>query len=234
MLTIRLWFNEMDQQLNGHVTKAEWLEFLRKNNDVKHFMIDGGMKGHKQSTDRQMERFREEVKEMRRLLFIWREIDENHNGYLEWDEFVEFFRRSGNLLEYRIEENPKTRLAEYVGKIHDSPSDVSETMLEELEDLAKYNLTGEKRRLVESEVVTMLPTVHSPTKDRMIARVGVDKKGLKKASTLGSVIMGTAEAMILNRDSDFMKGVKSKTREKFYGESSQSLSLAGKNLAQPE
>jgi len=152
ILTIRQWFNGMDEQRNGHVTKKEWLEFMRRNPQFKSMVLCGGVETR--LTDRfseeSVQALKDQAKEMRRLLKIWREIDKDANGTLEWEEFIEFFRRSGNLLEYETVDNPKERLAHIVTEIHEGRAEGDK--LDEFLDLAKGHLQGERRLSFEKEV----------------------------------------------------------------------------------
>merc|ERR1719321_187034 len=51
-----------------------------------------------------------------RIAKIYKDIDVNKNGSLQWEEFLDFFRRKGLLLTYATPNNPRDRMAETLGK----------------------------------------------------------------------------------------------------------------------
>lgn len=174
ILTLRQWFNVMDTDHNGHVSKMEWYEFLRNNPKLKYFILHGNVQmpppGYRdRATDETAQIQRAETKEMRRLVKIWREIDADGNGTLEWDEFIEFFRRNGNLLEYETQDHPKARLTNILCEMHDKPDNVNEATLEEFERLTKANVHGNRRRSLEMEALTNC-SPQSPTAVRIHRR----------------------------------------------------------------
>jgi len=156
VLTIRSWFNEMDSDHSGHISKSEWFEFLRKNPEFKAMILNGS--GALPPKDRfsaeAILALKDEAKLMRRLLKIWREIDTDGNGTLEWEEFVEIFRRSGNLLEYREQDTPKVRLAQIITNMHEGR--VQNDQLVEFERLAKSTIHGTRRKSLEVEALKVI------------------------------------------------------------------------------
>jgi len=153
-LTIRQWFNCIDTDGNGCLDKQEWLDFLRANPKLKKLILRGcdaiGLVDQKVSQS--FLQGKEDAREMRRLLKIWKEIDTDGSGTLEWAEFVDFFRRTGNLLEYR-NPNPKQRMAEIVGEINESNDPVPDEAVAEFDELAARHLGGERRRSLETEFI---------------------------------------------------------------------------------
>jgi len=77
------------------------------------------------------------------------DVDEDKNGTLEWEEFIEFFRRAGYLLEYATKDNPREQIAGILGQIHDSKTEgktCDTRMVESLSSLGKEHLPTNTRR----------------------------------------------------------------------------------------
>merc|ERR1711904_300180 len=89
--------------------------------------------------------------EKRRLGELWIEIDTNGNGTLEWDEFLEFFRKTGRLLVYETKDNPRDRLAGMLQEMHEQQGDLaSEADRNAFEELAKNYLDLGRRRSLQA------------------------------------------------------------------------------------
>jgi len=168
LLTLREWFNEVDKDRNGHVTKVEWLGFLQFHPQIRALVLsispqqraaDGGTAVDEPPRSEASKK-ETEAKHMRRLLRIWTDIDKDKNGTLEWNEFVELFRRGGFLLEYAEKNNPKERLASILGEMHESPAKQDEAELDEFMQLRNQHLDGERRRsLGASEALDAIDTI---------------------------------------------------------------------------
>lgn len=130
----------MDVDKTGRVTKAQWIKFLQEQPQLGRLMTGETV------IDVSKEACRETVaKQMRTMLKSWRQIDTDRSGTLEWEEFLEFFRSSGFLIEYTTKDNPKTRMADILQHLHDSKEqDVTE--LDEFAQLKQHHLTGDRRR----------------------------------------------------------------------------------------
>lgn len=109
MTTLKQWFRQLDEDGSGAVSQREIVMQLRKRRDLLALMsasaggIQARSPGRKEATysiPGAKGSVREEVYRIKALLS---ELDEDGNGYLEWPEFVAFFRRSGMLLEYVTE-----------------------------------------------------------------------------------------------------------------------------------
>mmetsp|Transcript_65808 Transcript_65808/g.207876 ORF Transcript_65808/g.207876 Transcript_65808/m.207876 type:complete len:366 (-) Transcript_65808:23-1120(-) len=174
VLTLRQWFNGMDTDHSGSVTKQEWLDFLRCNPQLRRLMVHGSAATNPVVRDRfseeSMEVLRQEAKEMRRFMRILRELDTDRNGTLEFEEFVEFFRRSGNLIEYGAEAHPRARMAVILGWMHADPTMIDEALIQEFEQLVKWNMQGEQRRCLEEDVIQTVSPL-SPAAKRMQTRM---------------------------------------------------------------
>lgn len=165
-LTLRQWFSEMDVQKVGHIGKNEWMKFLNShdNKKLKQIILHGvyALPGRDINIISEKETQREkEALEMRRLLKIWRQLDKNGNGTLEWEEFLNFFRRADMLLEFSDKEHPRARLAKILGDVQDHGSTVDTSTFEEFENLTKVHTHGQRRKSLEVAALEMRPG--SPT-----------------------------------------------------------------------
>lgn len=153
VLTLRGWFNEMDSDRSGHVTKVKWLDFLRANPRIKHIILAGS--GSEDTTAMTMSLLqddsakRTQIRQLRFLQKIWRDIDSDHNGTLEWEEFLEFFRKLGFLFKYVDPDNPKEKLAEILKDLHENAEPVSAARYSEFQHLKGKHLHAGKRRFLE-------------------------------------------------------------------------------------
>jgi hypothetical protein len=149
--TIRTWFMEMDIERSGHVTKQGFMQFIRNRPQLRSLFIkagqerhkNGGGGGHHEITGKEAEAL-----EIRRLLKLLKEIDADGNGTLEWEEFLDFWRVAGFLLEYETKNNPREQIAEVLGQIHDTMQngDSDERLSGHLSQLAKEHLSSQSRR----------------------------------------------------------------------------------------
>eukprot|EP00747_Dinoflagellata_sp_TGD_P211210 gnl/TRDRNA2_/TRDRNA2_84410_c0_seq2.p1 gnl/TRDRNA2_/TRDRNA2_84410_c0~~gnl/TRDRNA2_/TRDRNA2_84410_c0_seq2.p1 ORF type:complete len:273 (+),score=34.42 gnl/TRDRNA2_/TRDRNA2_84410_c0_seq2:113-931(+) len=144
-LTLREWFNKLDDDRTGSVTKPRWLDFLSRNPEFRTLILGRGI------TMRITKDLHEEARrirhERRRLGQLWSEIDTDRNGSLEWFEFLDFFQRSGRLLVYKTKDNPRDRLAGMLQEMHEQQNDLaSEAERNEFNDLSKKYLDLGRRR----------------------------------------------------------------------------------------
>lgn len=161
--TLRQWFMEMDTEQSGHVTKDAFMLFLRQRPQLRNLMLaQSQQQVGKNAKEALMTKQAAHALEMRRMLKVLRDIDEDKNGTLEWEEFIEFFRKSGYLLEYSRENphNPREKLAHIMGQIHDQKlerEDIDNKLVGNLAELAGKHLNVHARRrsreLVDSEDV---------------------------------------------------------------------------------
>lgn len=100
--TVRQWFKDIDAKSTGCVTQRELIVALRKHQVLQAlFSAASGLEYY----DSQgfvgtgaVDATRDEIRRIKRILA---DIDTDGSGTMEWPEFLEFFRRSGLLLEYR-------------------------------------------------------------------------------------------------------------------------------------
>eukprot|EP00747_Dinoflagellata_sp_TGD_P211209 gnl/TRDRNA2_/TRDRNA2_84410_c0_seq1.p1 gnl/TRDRNA2_/TRDRNA2_84410_c0~~gnl/TRDRNA2_/TRDRNA2_84410_c0_seq1.p1 ORF type:complete len:314 (+),score=31.00 gnl/TRDRNA2_/TRDRNA2_84410_c0_seq1:64-942(+) len=163
-LTLREWFNKMDEDRTGSITKPRWLEFLRRNPEFRTIILGRGMT--KLITKVSFKNLHEEARQLRQekrhLGHLWTELDTDGNGTLEWDEFLEFFSKTGRLLVYETKDNPRDRLAEMLQEMHEQQDDLaSEAERKEFHDLAKKNLDLGRRRSLGAAVEEAKAGPHS-------------------------------------------------------------------------
>lgn len=142
VLRLREWFNQMDQDRCGHVTRQQFRHFLGFQPHLRSLIVEGQVCRFGKDEDGR----REEARQWRRLTKVWHEIDDDKNGTLEWEEFVEFFRKWDMLIEYQTKDNPKERLAEMLATMHENPDEQATEDLEEFMQLRSNHLHGERRR----------------------------------------------------------------------------------------
>lgn len=107
------WFKEIDQKGTGSISQRELIVALRSMkglmamfcmvSGIEYVDPDGSaMDGRSIDHDLMLQAKKEEVRTIKEILT---EIDTDGSGSMEWDEFVEFFRRAGLLLEYQTQES---------------------------------------------------------------------------------------------------------------------------------
>lgn len=148
--TIRTWFMEMDVERSGHVSKEGFMQFIRNRPQLRRLFIHAGQERYKVTGGRKFEITGKEAEalEIRRLLKLLKEIDQDGNGTLEWEEFLDFWRVAGFLLEYETKNNPREQIAEVLGQIHESHTNgTSDDRLRgQLSNLAAEHLSSQSRR----------------------------------------------------------------------------------------
>jgi hypothetical protein len=88
--TLMQFFREIDRADSGFVTKRALVVFLRQRPEIQ-------IQASFHVTMRPHEVIKEQVKTMNEIL---NRVDEKGKGSVNWDEFTDFFRRAGMLLEY--------------------------------------------------------------------------------------------------------------------------------------
>lgn len=110
--TLERWFQELDCDGLG-VSQRLLILKLRRRRSVRGFVLRiHGVTTTEDTAVRDVARPRAPEllhgREISRLTQIFAELDEDGTGTLQWPEFVEFFRRSGLLVEYRTEDAPSS------------------------------------------------------------------------------------------------------------------------------
>jgi Ca2+-binding EF-hand superfamily protein len=106
--TLRRWFQSIDSDGSGSISRREMLLALRNQKELKHIFSAASGDGHFQGPggqkvieeNREMGAAESLRVEMQHILNILHEVDADGSGTMEWEEVLEFFRRSGYLLEY--------------------------------------------------------------------------------------------------------------------------------------
>jgi Ca2+-binding EF-hand superfamily protein len=114
MATLEKWFKEIDVAQQDSITEEDFIVAMRNHKDLQgllcqimgipadfEFATSSDRLSRFMSPDqrRQME-LEQQRAEDKRIKDILKEIDEDSSGSIEWDEFVEFFRRAGFLLDH--------------------------------------------------------------------------------------------------------------------------------------
>eukprot|EP00747_Dinoflagellata_sp_TGD_P179649 gnl/TRDRNA2_/TRDRNA2_30771_c0_seq1.p1 gnl/TRDRNA2_/TRDRNA2_30771_c0~~gnl/TRDRNA2_/TRDRNA2_30771_c0_seq1.p1 ORF type:complete len:354 (-),score=68.75 gnl/TRDRNA2_/TRDRNA2_30771_c0_seq1:71-1132(-) len=133
--TLKHWFQELDIKDTGSIQARDLLVSLRKRDDLQAMLCVAASVGDEESVEETKnastaeEKTKARREEMKRIRGILASIDTDGSGSLEWEEFVDFFRRSGLLLEYetvRMKHMSKVKSVK-VGKV--------EVQLDELTDV---------------------------------------------------------------------------------------------------
>jgi Ca2+-binding EF-hand superfamily protein len=111
--TIRGWFKEIDVDRTGKVTRRKLLNALTQHKEMQALFLQHVDHEFENSADLQDDKDkggkgrskRESLKdkrlaEIRRIGAIMQDIDTDNSGTMEWEEFVEFFRRCDHIVEY--------------------------------------------------------------------------------------------------------------------------------------
>jgi len=102
--TLRAWFKDIDVRATGSITQRELIIALRQHKGMQALFCtvqgidyanaDDVVAGTEAATIAR----RQEILRIKRILD---DIDTDGSGTMEWEEFVEFFRRAGLFLEYK-------------------------------------------------------------------------------------------------------------------------------------
>lgn len=102
------WFREIDQKKTGSISQRELIIALRSMKGLQAmFCMVNGIEYVDSGAGSAMGEAAVQAKreEVRRIKEILTEIDTDGSGTMEWEEFVEFFRKAGLLLEYQTQES---------------------------------------------------------------------------------------------------------------------------------
>lgn len=112
--TIRMMFIEMDGDSNGTVTKDEFINYVRSRPQLQSLMYDAWtsvQSSEQPEVDCDCSTQRVRAMGHHRLIKVYKDMDTNRNGVLQWEEFFAFFERTGLLLKYSTSDNPRDRMA---------------------------------------------------------------------------------------------------------------------------
>eukprot|EP00927_Polykrikos_kofoidii_P074615 TRINITY_DN7063_c0_g1_i1.p1 TRINITY_DN7063_c0_g1~~TRINITY_DN7063_c0_g1_i1.p1 ORF type:complete len:359 (-),score=50.58 TRINITY_DN7063_c0_g1_i1:93-1169(-) len=121
MRTLQRWFRDIDRDCSGQITQREFIVALRNRpQTLKMFenihSIEAGQNDRASAAENPNSRTADELsissrraaadlarEKIYRIKDMLNDIDTDGNGSMEWDEFVDFFRRAGLLLEYHTQ-----------------------------------------------------------------------------------------------------------------------------------
>jgi len=116
-------FIEMDANVNGVVTKEDFINYVRSRPQLQNAMYEGltqsALNEHDEvACGKVTPRPSQPVRMIgnRRIINIYKDIDVNKNGVFNWEEFLDFFGRTGILLKYATSDNPRARMADVLAK----------------------------------------------------------------------------------------------------------------------
>jgi len=128
--TLRSWFIELDTDNNGSVTKSQFMDFLRDKPHVQNVLVQAVLGDVQSSDSNEAPRsFRSatiaQAVGLKRLMKLFRQIDVENSGASSWtpgdlqfEGFLEVFQRTGLLVTYATEDNPRDRMADVLEKEH--------------------------------------------------------------------------------------------------------------------
>jgi hypothetical protein len=115
MRTLQTWFRDLDQNKSGQVTQRQFIVSLRARAELMKVFSDCLSHANDEQVEARevktpvtggsQEQAAEKARaDMHRMKEILKDIDTDMSGAMDWEEFVDFFRRSGLLLEYKSQE----------------------------------------------------------------------------------------------------------------------------------
>jgi Ca2+-binding EF-hand superfamily protein len=104
--TLRRWFQEIDMDKSGSITRRELIVALRHHKELQILL---GATATSTAALADFKKYHQEAyctidaqnAELKRIIRILHQVDTDSSGSVEWDEFVELFRRGGFLVEYK-------------------------------------------------------------------------------------------------------------------------------------
>eukprot|EP00746_Dinoflagellata_sp_MGD_P072840 gnl/MRDRNA2_/MRDRNA2_29551_c0_seq1.p1 gnl/MRDRNA2_/MRDRNA2_29551_c0~~gnl/MRDRNA2_/MRDRNA2_29551_c0_seq1.p1 ORF type:complete len:394 (+),score=66.49 gnl/MRDRNA2_/MRDRNA2_29551_c0_seq1:101-1282(+) len=107
--TVRVMFMEMDTDASGSITKEEFINYLRSRPQMQNVMYNAFKPGETGEQDSSPRASR--VMGIKKIITLFKAVNQEGNGLATWDEFLDFFRRIGLLITYTTPNNPRDRLA---------------------------------------------------------------------------------------------------------------------------
>jgi hypothetical protein len=148
----------MDKDRSGYVTKNEFTLFLGFQPQLRSVFLKGSTSQPSRAGDAQIE----EARHWRQVMRTWKMLTGGNTENLDWPRFVDFFRERDMLLEYKIKDNPRERLADMLAGIHTQPQEQAGETLDEFMHLRKVHLQGQQRHeLGRTEATDALVKLHT-------------------------------------------------------------------------
>lgn len=169
-LTIWQWFSSIDEDRSGSISRQEWMCFLRDNPKFRAMLLNvdeaacpdasssQASPSHLPTTARagsSQLMTSMEVKEMRKLMSLWNELDTDNSGSLDFDEFVRLFQRTGHYLQYQDEAtNPREQLASVLSGTQ--ANKLNSGSGRQSMNLARRHISRERRPTVEFKLMQQI------------------------------------------------------------------------------
>jgi len=155
ILTLRQWFNMIDVDRSGGITRHEWFDFIVKHPKFRDVVLGASSQPLKERFSLvSWHHLRHQAVQTRKVMKMIKDLDTDSNGMIQFDEFVEFFRRTGRLVEYQSDANPMVQMADFLGDVHSKEvAAVSDAEARQVVQLAKQNLQGRRRKQIERKVI---------------------------------------------------------------------------------
>jgi Ca2+-binding EF-hand superfamily protein len=154
-LTIRQWFNIIDEAQNGVISKQEWMTCLRENPKFRAMLLNMNESVcPDRFSKRSSQKLQLEAKEMKKVMLLWNELDADKNGTLDFDRFITLFERTGHYFQFRDEANPRQQMASMLNGTQ--ASELSGGSECPLMDLAKQHIPRERRPSIEFNIMQQM------------------------------------------------------------------------------
>lgn len=120
---------------------------------------------------------------MKKLMLMWKELDADNNGTLDYDKFVEIFQRTGHYLQYQNQTNPRDQMALILSGFQENAPSCSSAHT--LMQLAKHHVSNERRPLIEFDAMQHIPAECPTTLEpEMVSPSGTESSSERHEHTI--------------------------------------------------